>query len=146
MALRALIVEDEAVARERLRTLCALEGDIEVVGCAENASQALEFLGRAEPDLIFLDVQLRGSSAFDVLRALPANRLPLIVFTTAYAEHALEAFEHPAIDYLLKPFADERFRGAVRRARERAASIVSGATDTAQDALARVARASRRAP
>lgn len=123
MALRAVIVEDEAGARQRLQALCDREGDIEVVGCADNARQAVELVRRGAPDLLFLDVQLRSSSAFEVLQALPEDQLPLVIFMTAYAEHAVAAFEHAAIDYLLKPFADERFRVTTRRARERAASL-----------------------
>ncbi|HTD11652.1 MAG TPA: LytTR family DNA-binding domain-containing protein [Steroidobacteraceae bacterium] len=120
MGLRALIIEDESAARERLRTLCELEGDIEVVDCAESARQAIESMASCRPDLLFLDVQLRGSTAFEVLQALPEDHLPLVVFTTAYAEHAVAAFERAAIDYLLKPFSDERFHVAATRARERA--------------------------
>ena len=120
MSLRALIVEDEAPAREHLRALCSREGDIQVLDCVEDARQAVTSLARLRPDLLFLDVQLRGSSAFDVLSALPDDPLPLVVFTTAYAEHAVAAFEHAAVDYLLKPFSDERFRLAAARARERA--------------------------
>ena len=118
MELRALIVEDEPAARERLRTLCR-DSDIEVVACAENASQAIDALGRFLPNLVFLDVQLRGSTAFDVLQALPEGSPPLIVFTTAYVEYAVAAFESAAIDYLLKPFSDERFHIAAKRARAR---------------------------
>ena len=119
MELRALIVEDEPAARDRLRTLCNREGGIEIVGCVENAPQAIEAVAKLSPNLVFLDVQLRGSTAFDVLQAVPEESLPLIVFTTAYAEYAVEAFESSAIDYLLKPFSDERFRLAANRVRAR---------------------------
>jgi two-component system LytT family response regulator len=119
MELRALIVEDEPAARDRLRTLCNREGGIEIVGCVENAPQAIEAVAKFSPNLVFLDVQLRGSTAFDVLQGVPDETLPLIVFTTAYAEYAVEAFESSAIDYLLKPFSDERFHLAANRARTR---------------------------
>jgi two-component system LytT family response regulator len=117
--LRALIVEDEPAARERLRTLCNREAGIEVVACVENAPQAIDAFARFLPNLVFLDVQLRGSTAFDLLRAVPEDSLPLIVFTTAYAQYAVAAFESAAVDYLLKPFSDERFHLAANRVRER---------------------------
>jgi two-component system LytT family response regulator len=119
MELRALIVEDEPAARERLRTLCNQEVGIEVVACVENAPQAIDAFVKFQPNLVFLDVELRGSTAFDVLQAIPHDPLPHIVFTTAYAEYAVAAFESAAIDYLLKPFSDERFRLAANRVRSR---------------------------
>jgi two-component system LytT family response regulator len=119
MELRALIVEDEPAARERLRRLCNREADIEIVGCAENALQAIDAFAKFSPNLVFMDVQLRGSTAFDVLHAVPEESLPLIVFTTAYADYAVAAFESSAVDYLLKPFSDERFLAAANRVRTR---------------------------
>jgi len=119
MELRALIVEDEPAARERLRRLCSREAGIEIVGCVENAPQAIDAFAKLSPNFVFLDVELRGSTAFDVLQAVPEESLPLIVFTTAYEKYAVTAFESSAIDYLLKPFSDERFHAAVNRVRAR---------------------------
>ncbi|HYL69979.1 MAG TPA: LytTR family DNA-binding domain-containing protein [Candidatus Dormibacteraeota bacterium] len=120
LGLRALIVEDEAAAGERLRLLCRREGDIEVLECATNAQQAIASLTTLKPSLLFLDVRVRGCETVDVLGAVAAAPLPLIVFTSAYRDYALTAFEHAAVDYLLKPYSDERFRLAARRARLRA--------------------------
>jgi two-component system LytT family response regulator len=119
MQLRTLIVEDEATARDRLRALCNRQPEIEVVACAESASQAIDAFAKLSPNLIFLDVELRGSTAFDVLRAMPEDPLPLIIFTTAYAKYAPAAFESAAIDYLVKPFSDERFHTTLERVRAR---------------------------
>jgi two-component system LytT family response regulator len=119
MQLRALIVEDESSARERLRALCNRQSGLEVVACAESATQAIDAFAKYSPNLIFLDVELRGSTAFDVLRAMPEDPLPLLIFTTAYAKYAPAAFESAAIDYLVKPFSDERFQAALERVRAR---------------------------
>jgi two-component system, LytTR family, response regulator len=119
MELSVLIVEDELAARERLRALCDREPGTTVVASVESAKQAIEAFARFSPSLVFLDVELRGSTAFDVLHAMPEDSLPLIIFTTAYAKYAAAAFESAAIDYLVKPFSDERFQAALERARER---------------------------
>lgn len=118
--LRALIAEDEVVARRRLHALCSREGDIEVVACVGSAAEAAEPILSRKPNLLFLDVQLRRSTAFDLLQALPSDPAPLLVFTTAHSEYALQAFEDAAVDYLVKPFSDERFRAALTRVRARA--------------------------
>jgi two-component system LytT family response regulator len=123
MQLRTLIVEDESTARERLRALCNRQPGVEVVACAESASQAIEALARFSPNLVFLDVELRGSTAFDVLSATLEDTPPLIIFTTAYAKYAPAAFESAAIDYLVKPFSDERFHASLERARGRIALL-----------------------
>jgi two-component system, LytTR family, response regulator len=117
MDLRVMIVEDEPKALERLQGLCDDEPEIDIVAKAQTAGEAIEALMRLSPSILFLDVELRGSTAFDVLRAVPADSWPVIVFTTAHTEYALAAFESAAIDYLVKPYSDERFRTALARAR-----------------------------
>lgn len=118
--LRAAIVDDEPAARRGVRLLLQAESDIVICGEASDADGALALLQRERPDLLFLDVQLPGEDGFSVLRRVPENVRPAVVFITAYDEHALRAFEVHAIDYLLKPYEDARFRDAVSRARAEA--------------------------
>jgi two-component system LytT family response regulator len=118
MRIRALIVDDEALARERLRKLLANAADLEIVGEASNGPEAVAFIRERRPDLAFLDVQMPEVSGFDVLRALPEETWPAVVFVTAHNQHAIEAFEVHALDYLLKPFTQARLLAAVQRARE----------------------------
>lgn len=107
------------MARQRLQSLCSREGDIDVVACVDSAAEAVGPIVAHKPNLLFLDVQLRRSTAFEVLRTMPPELSPSIVFTTAHSEYAVDAFQKAAVDYLLKPFSDDRFRAAVARARER---------------------------
>ena len=119
MKLRAVIADDEAVARKRVRRLLSSDEGITVVAeCADGAS-AVETITKEQPDLVFLDVQMPELDGFDVLRRLDSSSLPAIVFVTAHDRYALRAFDVHAIDYLLKPFTRERFRLAVDRARDR---------------------------
>jgi len=118
--IRTLIVDDEPFARQRLRELCALEDDIEVVGECEHGNEAVRQVQALKPDFMLLDVQMRGVSGFDVLERL-ADQEPLIVFVTAYEEYASDAFDVCAVDYLVKPFDRERFRQALDRVRQRMA-------------------------
>jgi two-component system LytT family response regulator len=112
--LRALIVDDERLARSELRRLLAVHPEIEIVGEARDAEDAREHIERLRPDLLFLDIQMPGRTGFELLEKLEI--LPLVVFTTAYDEHALKAFEVNALDYLLKPIVPERLAAAVSRA------------------------------
>jgi two-component system LytT family response regulator len=116
--IRAFIVDDEPLAREWLRTLLSEEPGVALVGEARDGREAVAALRNAKPDLLFLDVQMPELDGFDVLRALDAEALPVVIFVTAYDEHALKAFEVHALDYLLKPFERDRFRIAIERARE----------------------------
>jgi len=118
MRIRALIVDDEALARDRLRKLLAGAADLEIIAEASNGPAAIACIRDARPDLAFLDVQMPEVSGFDVLRALPEEIWPAVVFVTAHNQHAVEAFEVHALDYLLKPFTQERLLAAVERARE----------------------------
>src|SRR5919112_753842 len=116
--IRVLIVEDEPPARRRLRALLARDAEVEVVGSCAGGAEALRVTREAAPDLIFLDVQMPRMDGFEFLRALKPGRLPLIIFVTAHDQYALQAFDVHALDYLLKPFDDERFGRALRRAKE----------------------------
>ena len=107
--IRTLIVDDERLARRRLRRLLAAETDIEVVGECAGGLEAAEYLGTHDTDLLFLDVQMPQVDGFGVLASLEPARVPLVVFVTAYDEYALKAFEVHAFDYLLKPFDRARF-------------------------------------
>lgn len=117
MKLTALIVDDEPLARERVRTLLEAEEDIEIVGECAGGPEALEAMRERRPDLLFLDVQMPEMDGFQVLRELGAP-LPTVIFVTAYDEHAVKAFEAQALDYVLKPFKVARFKTALARARE----------------------------
>jgi two-component system, LytTR family, response regulator len=115
--IRALVVDDEPLARERLRTLLAAAPDCELAGEAADGAQAIAAIEELHPDLVFLDVQMPEVDGFDVLGALDPQTMPEVVFVTAYDKYALQAFERHAIDYLLKPFDNDRFYGALDRAR-----------------------------
>jgi len=114
--IRTLIVDDEPLALRRLRALLADEADIEIVGEAANGTEAVRAIAGERPDLVFLDVQMPGLDGFDVLRATASIHQPFVVFVTAHDEHAIRAFEVQAVDYVLKPVIETRFREAVRRA------------------------------
>lgn len=116
--IRALIVDDESLARERIRTLLEADAEIEIVGERADGREALAAIKSEAPDLLFLDVQMPEMSGFDVLEALTTEeRLPVVVFVTAYDQYALHAFEVHALDYLLKPFDRERFQKSLQRAK-----------------------------
>jgi len=120
--IRALIIDDEPLARQRIRLFLRDEPDVEIAGECVNGAEAIRQIEEQKPDLVFLDVQMPLASGFEVLRALPADRWPLVIFVTAYNQHALEAFEVHALDYLLKPFKLVRFRQALQRARQQLAA------------------------
>jgi len=116
--IRVLIVDDEPLARQRLIDLLAHEPDVEIVGVATNGDGAIEEIRELDPDLVFLDVQMPGKTGFDVVREIGPDLMPPTIFVTAYDQYALRAFEVAAVDYLLKPFDDERFEQAFQRARQ----------------------------
>jgi two-component system LytT family response regulator len=115
--LRVLIVDDERLARDGARSLLASEPDVEVIGECGDGASALAALLRGDVDLLLLDVQMPGMDGFEVLRATPDALRPVVVFLTAFDQHALRAFDAQALDYVVKPFTDERFRTAIARAR-----------------------------
>jgi len=117
--IRALIVDDEAAARRGIRLLLEDDPEVDVVGEAGTAGEAVERAREEEPDLLFLDVQLGEGDGFSVLEELEDDRMPLVVFATAYDRYAVQAFELHAVDYLLKPFSDQRFAEALGRAKRR---------------------------
>ncbi len=114
--IRALVVDDEPVARAHVATLLRAEPDIDVVGECANGVEAVAAVEQASPDLLFLDVQMPELNGFELIHAI-GTRSPAVVFVTAYDEYALRAFEVHALDYLLKPFSIDRFRAAVAHAR-----------------------------
>jgi two-component system LytT family response regulator len=115
--LRVLIVDDERLAREKLRTLLAAERALEVIGDCQNGVQAIAAVRKHRPDLMFLDVRMPQLDGFQVLQALAPDEIPQVVFTTAFDDYAIRAFDSNAIDYLLKPFDQERLHRALERAR-----------------------------
>ena len=117
MSIRTIIVDDEFLARKRLEHLLKEHQDIQIIGQAQNAEEAIALIPTKNPDLLFLDVQMPDGSGFDVLSALPANSYSYIIFATAHDTYALQAFDAAAIDYLLKPFDEDRLTEALDRVR-----------------------------
>jgi two-component system, LytTR family, response regulator len=118
MNLRAIIADDEAPARFRVRELLADAGDVEIIAEVVNGRQALDAIRQQRPDLVFLDVQMPAPSGIALLQELAPECRPCAIFITAHEDHAVEAFALRAVDYLLKPFSVERFHEALGRARE----------------------------
>jgi two-component system LytT family response regulator len=120
--LRVVIVDDELLARQRIEDLLAKEPNIEIAGIARDGNEAVEVIRDLRPDVVFLDVQMPGRTGVEVadliVEASDADALPVMIFTTAYERFALKAFDVAAIDYLVKPFDDERFAQALARARK----------------------------
>lgn len=116
--IRALIVDDEPLAREGIRLYLADEPDVDVVGEAEAGDDAVTAIRSIDPDLVFLDIQMPGRDGFGVLEAVGPQQMPPVIFVTAYDRFALRAFDAHAVDYLLKPFDAERFQRALDRARD----------------------------
>lgn len=125
MTIRALIVEDEPLAIDRLRTCLAYASEVDLIGEARDGQTAVAMIDRLEPDLVFLDIQLPAFSGFEVLRSAKCH--PAVIFTTAHDEYAISAFEWGAFDYLLKPFAKERVALALNRFQERSRLPDNGA-------------------
>jgi two-component system LytT family response regulator len=141
--IRALLVDDEALARRGMRQLLAAHQDVQVVGECRDGRAALAALEELQPDLLFLDIQMPELDGFGVIReaasAHGVDRVPLTVFLTAFEEFALDAFEVEAVDYLVKPVSEQRFEEAMRRVRRRLAvpsSAQAGATPAGSAASA----------
>ncbi|MEQ9103798.1 MAG: LytTR family DNA-binding domain-containing protein [Rhodothermales bacterium] len=137
--LNVFIVDDEAPARSRLRKLLApfeKAGRVEVSGEAEDGVDAVEKLSAARPDVVFLDIQMPGHDGFEVLERLPPDARPIVVFTTAYDEYAIRAFDANAVDYLLKPIPADRLEQSIARAEKLLASPVN--KQETEDRLARL--------
>jgi two-component system LytT family response regulator len=118
--IRALIVDDEPLARRGIRARLARFTDFEIAGECGNGRDAITAIATLAPDLVFLDVQMPGTDGFAVVRGVGAERMPMVVFVTAHDAHALRAFDVHALDYLLKPIDDDRFAEAIERVRRRA--------------------------
>ncbi len=119
MSLKILIADDERPARNKLRSHLKNESEIETIAEAQNGLEAVDIIRNDAPHLVFLDIQMPGMTGFEVIEAIGPDVMPATVFVTAYDEFALKAFEVEAVDYLLKPFDDDRFRQAFQRARAR---------------------------
>ena len=119
MSIRTFLIDDEPLARRSVRRFLRNDPAIEVIGECGDGQSAIDAIRSLSPDLIFLDVQMPEVDGFEVLRRLGSGRMPAVIFVTAYDRYALQAFDSNAIDYLLKPFSQERFRRALSRAKER---------------------------
>jgi two-component system, LytTR family, response regulator len=115
--IRAVVADDEPLARNRIRRLLSGENDIEVVGECKNGKEVLTALDQHSPDLLFLDVEMPELDGFGVLEQVGSEQMPVVIFVTAYDQYAVQAFETHALDYLLKPFDEERFQRSLQRAR-----------------------------
>ncbi len=116
---RVLIVDDEPLARETIRLLLDGRPDVTIVGECENGQEAIDAIRRMRPDLVFLDVQMPEVDGFGVVRTIGPEQMPIVIFATAYNQYALQAFDAHALDYLIKPFDDDRFEQALTRALRR---------------------------
>jgi DNA-binding LytR/AlgR family response regulator len=144
--MKTLIVDDEPIARRVLREGLELLPDVEVVGEADNGRSALQQIEKLQPELVFLDLQMPVMSGFEVVRNLTGKAMPIIVIVTAFDQHAVQAFEAGAVDYLLKPVQDARLQQAVERARSlrqqpleiaNQAAKIAGAVDASTRAMGR---------
>ncbi len=144
MKLSVIIVDDEPMARRRLKRFLSAAPDVEIVAECSTGAAAIDALRACAADAVFLDVQMPEMNGFDILRAVDPNRLPLIVFVTAYDEFALQAFETHAIDYLLKPFGEDRVAYALERVR----TFLAGKPDRTahQDRMSEFLRTTREPP
>ncbi len=124
--IRVLVADDEPLARERLRMLLEPEDWLDVIEEVGDGPAAVGAIQKLRPDLVFLDVQMPGATGFDVIDAIGPEKMPFVIFVTAYDKYALKAFDVHAIDYLLKPFDKERFQSALRRARQQLERRSSG--------------------
>jgi two-component system LytT family response regulator len=115
--IKTLIVDDESLARRTIRGLLLADPEIEVIGECGNGAETVTFAQKECPDLLFLDIQMPGMTGFEALMEIGVDNIPATVFVTAYDQYALKAFEVHAIDYLLKPFTDERFTAALKQAK-----------------------------
>jgi two-component system, LytTR family, response regulator len=125
MAIRAVIVDDEPLARKRIHDLLREDPEVEIIGECGTGSAAMELLEREKPNLLFLDVQMPEIDGFELLEAAEGS-VPAVIFVTAYDKYALRAFDAQAVDYLLKPFNESRFQQALQRAKEKICKATGG--------------------
>ncbi|MGI8560803.1 MAG: LytR/AlgR family response regulator transcription factor [Luteimonas sp.] len=133
--LRVLVVDDEPMARARLRRMLGAEHGVHILGECSNGEEAASALISMKPDVVFLDIQMPGMDGFGALHRASAAWRPHVVFVTAFGEHAVDAFEHGAVDYLLKPYSRERLRLALERARAGRQRVWSGANESFPERL-----------
>lgn len=113
--LKTIIVDDEALARRGLKLRLSAREDVDIIAEAKNGREAIKLINERHPDLVFLDIQMPGIDGFEVLRRLPPEEMPIVVFVTAFDDYAIKAFEANALDYILKPIEDERLSEALER-------------------------------
>jgi two-component system LytT family response regulator len=154
--IRCVIADDESLARQKLRILLEPEHDVEIVAECSNGKETIEAIRTHRPDLLLLDIQMPDLDGFQVLNAIPPKQMPVVIFATAYDQYAIRAFEAHALDYLLKPFDQERFRNGLNRARmalarendlefrQRVLSLIAGAKPASPEARRLVIRAGGR--
>jgi len=118
MKIRTLIIDDESLARDRVKRFLRDEPDIQIIGECSDGKEAIAAIKREKPDLVFLDIQMPEKNGFEVIKSLNPEEAPTVIFVTAYDQYALQAFDVHALDYLLKPFTRERMHRAIARARE----------------------------
>ena len=135
--IRVLVVDDEDLARQRLRTLLANRGDFEIAGECSNGAEAVRDIRGENPDLVLLDVQMPELDGFDVISEIGPHNMPAVIFTTAFDDYAIDAFEVGAIDYLLKPVDEERFNRTLDRAARRLREAGESATASQLSTLLR---------
>jgi two-component system LytT family response regulator len=135
MKIRTLIIDDMLLARKRVRRYLSADPEVEIVGECADGHEAISAIESLSPDLLFLDVQMPELDGFDVLKAVGAEKIPAVIFVTAYDQFALRAFEVHALDYLLKPFDRERVRKALERAKAQLKHQEAGILDERLQAL-----------
>lgn len=116
--IRAILVDDEPLARDGLRLLLETETDIQIEALCANGEEAIAAVSRSKPDVLFLDIEMPGMNGFDVIREIGLQHMPLVIFVTAYNQYAVEAFEFHAMDYLQKPVRKDRLQSSLRRLRQ----------------------------
>lgn len=116
--IRVIIADDEPLAREGLADMLDRKEGVQIVGRAENGLEAIKFINTLQPDLVFLDIQMPGKTGIEVVNEVGIDKMPAVIFVTAYDQYAIKAFDLSAVDYLLKPFDEERFDNAFERARK----------------------------
>src|SRR5215469_14578359 len=135
--MRIIIADDEPLARKKLRLLLEAEADVEILTECRNGAQTVEALKTYECDVLMLDIRMPDMEGFEVLSSIDANQMPLVIFTSAFDQYAVKAFEAHALDYLLKPFDQERLHRAIQRARAELLKVHDkAATDRILDYLA----------
>jgi two-component system LytT family response regulator len=144
--IRAVVVDDEELGRDRIHSLLGDQPDVDIVGMCSDGPSAVETIEREQPDLVFLDVQMPGMNGFEVIENLDPTRLPAVVFVTAHDGHAIRAFEIHALDFLLKPFDQTRFEKALERARTQLASKQGQVIDSRLVSLLEELRDERKYP